>query len=88
MANRKTPISLALEPAQLDALRARSVRTGTPVAELIRRAVDRDLDLAPIDPLSVIAQEPGFLASLTDAECVVLARRLGIVGADGKRVAP
>jgi hypothetical protein len=36
----KTKISLYLKPEQLDGLRAESERTGAPVAELIRRAID------------------------------------------------
>ena len=78
----KVSASVYLEGAQIEALRARSSRTGVPVAELIRRAVDHFLKPAPIDPLSVLAQEPGFsLASLTDAECVVLAVRMGLLPA-------
>jgi len=40
-----TPISLSVEPAQLDKLKTLSGVTGAPVAELIRRAIAAYLDM-------------------------------------------
>lgn len=79
MPRRKFSTTIYLTVHQRDTLRSRSNRSGVPVAELVRRAIDRDLGPATIDPLSVVAHAcPDFLDSLTPIEQVIFAQMVGV----------
>ena len=73
MNRRKVSTSVYLEPRQIEGLRARAARTGTPVAAIVRRAIDRELAPARISWTKLITRE--FVASLSPIEKLLLARR-------------
>lgn len=68
-------LKIVIPQAQLDALRARSSRTGTPVSEIVRRAVAQELG-HPTNQVSVLALlDREFIDALTPIQRALLSRR-------------
>jgi hypothetical protein len=75
----KVPLTVGLDAADLERLRALSAATGAPVAELVRRAVRRTLDLSD-DARTFLREHGDHLDALSDEEVRGLARALTATG--------